>query len=463
MTHDGVPFIQDTRLPVKSFEKTSVPYRRVPEVVLSRIWNDGWHSRELRTVDGRRVGIVYRGVWTHSNGPDFRDAMLELDGRLIRGSVELHINASDWVRHGHAHDPAYDDVILHVVLENDARVHASGPSGAPIPVVVLGPYLKGPIEGFPAWDLPADLGALGKRACLPTLAGERPDDVRTVLRREGWRRLHGKQLRFQQEMIARTPGEVLYRALLDSLGLTGNRRGMAAVADALPVVVVERIAATHGVMGVQAALLGVAGFMPLSPGHASLISPDAVDLARLDQRWTELRSAYRLDVIDSKLWNLNRVRPLNHPARRLASLSSLLGSVGASGLLGHLIATMVDGVKAFDGWLASVEPQIGTSRRRQMIVNAIAPFLAAYAEVTGDDSLSETVAAAWERLPGAVDDAVARQTLRQIVGDRRFRVRGGLEVQGLHRIGREGCAHLRCFECPIAELAVRHEGQVTSR
>ena len=62
---------------------------RVPEAVLSRIWNEGWHSRELRTTAGRRVAVVYRGVWTHSNGPDFRDAILEMLARFSEDLASL--------------------------------------------------------------------------------------------------------------------------------------------------------------------------------------------------------------------------------------------------------------------------------------------------------------------------------------------------------------------------------------
>ena len=71
----------------------------------------------------------------------------------------------------------------------------------------------------------------------------------------------------------------------------------------------------------------------------------------------------------------------------------------------------------------------------------------------------ERADAIWEQLPGEVEDSVARATRRQIVGEARLPVRTALEEQGLHQIGRLGCAQLRCFECPIAELAMRFETQ----
>lgn len=435
-----------------------VAAERVPEAILSRIWHEGWHSREMRTVDGRRVGVVYRGVWTHSNGPDFRGAMLEIDGRLVQGAVELHVRESDWTSHGHHLNPAYDAVILHVVLEHNLPHAVHGPGGTHIPTVHVQPYLHGSIEQFVGSIVPMDMGRLGQRACLPTLANQRPAEIRAVLRREGWKRLTEKQLRFQQEMATRSPGETLYRGMLDGLGLTGNRAGMAAVADCVPLALAERITRERGGAGVGAALLGCGGFLPLAPGHQSLVGDTVADMNGIEACWQDLVQEYGLSALPTSVWNLNRVRPLNHPLRRLASMASLLWGA-EDGLHACLTQTPIDGGAGWDRWLATAQPAIGASRRSQIVINIIAPFVAAYAEEIGDKALAETVGDVWETLSATVDDDIARKTVRQITGENRFRVRSALEIQGLHQIGRHGCAHLRCFECPIAALAVQFEPQ----
>jgi hypothetical protein len=436
----------------------------IREVALARLWQDGRHARELRTVDGRRLDVDYRGVWTHGDGPDFRDALLEIDGQLQRGAVELHVHAADWRQHGHHLDPAYDAVILHVVLrggyEHAAAAH--GPAGRAVATLELASYLPDTLEDALLDDPALELGTLGARVCLPTLAGGRDALVRDVLRRAGWRRLTEKQLRVTQEFERLPPAEVLFRALLDGLGLTANRIGMAQIADRLPLRVLERLLARHGVHGALAGLLGVGGFLPLATQHAALAQLAPADADTLPALFEDMAREYELAPLSTTVWELGRVRPANHPVRRLASGASLLAHCEAGGLLDAVLARAGAPPDVWRRFFTGATPPIGRARADQLAVNVVAPFLAAYADAQGDETLAARAGRLWEALPGTADDAVARDTLRQIAGDRRVKIALAVEAQGLHQIGRHGCAQLRCFECPIAELATRYEPDIFS-
>lgn len=426
------------------------------ELALSKFWADARLPAHLRLTDGRRVQVVYPGVWSNSNGPDFLDALIDLDGRLVRGHVEIHQRASDWVRHGHTENPAYDGVVLHVVRVNDLNEEARRGDGSPLPTLVLDGYVP-QLDGAVVDELPAIFARLGNGPCLPTLGTTYPNMVRQVLRAEGWARLVDKQLRFSQSLTCSTASETLYGGLLDALGYSANRDGMAALAAAVPLTLLETLIENGKPNAAPALLLGVAGFLPLSP---ALAEPCGIgpDLARqLEWDYAALSERYALEPLSPAIWTLNRVRPRNHPAARLASLGWLVQRSAPDGLLSTFLGLPLDAGRSWDKWLAGAEPPIGASRRRQIIVNVFAPFLAAYADVMRDDDLAEEVADLWEDLPGAVDDQVTRAARRQIVGDARFPVKLALEEQGLHRIARERCRELRCFECPIAALAVEHE------
>ena len=106
------------------------------EKLMQYIWQHRlWSLSEMRTVDGKPIRIIDPGILNTDSGPDFFNAKIEIDGHLWAGNVELHTRASDWKRHNHDKDKAYDSVILHVVEKDDAPVYRS--NGELIPQMEL--------------------------------------------------------------------------------------------------------------------------------------------------------------------------------------------------------------------------------------------------------------------------------------------------------------------------------------
>ncbi len=71
---------------------------------------------------GEKVRVIDPGVLNRDAGPDFFNAKVKINGQTWVGNIEIHMKASDWHRHGHREDPAYDNVILHVVALSDMRI-----------------------------------------------------------------------------------------------------------------------------------------------------------------------------------------------------------------------------------------------------------------------------------------------------------------------------------------------------
>ncbi len=84
-----------------------------------------WPVKDMFTVDGHRVHVIDPGCLNHDSGPDFFNAKIRIGDEMWAGDVEIHVRASDWHRHGHDGDKAYDSVILHVVSKDDAPVRRS--------------------------------------------------------------------------------------------------------------------------------------------------------------------------------------------------------------------------------------------------------------------------------------------------------------------------------------------------
>lgn len=133
--------------------KTAKPTKLITtlkEDLLHFIWKfKKLRFTELVTTKNESVTIIDEGAHNHLSGPDFLNSQINIDGQLWAGNVEMHLNSSDWYAHNHEQDPNYDNVILHVVWEDDADVFRTDSSKIPtlelkkyIPRDLLGAYHK---------------------------------------------------------------------------------------------------------------------------------------------------------------------------------------------------------------------------------------------------------------------------------------------------------------------------------
>ena len=116
--------------------------REIPERLLWKLWKRrAARQGEFRTGSGTRIRVLYPGRPGTAAGPDFRDALLDVEGLgIVRGDVEIHRRQRDWEAHGHGDDPNYNGVVIHGALEveePDTILH----SGASAPVVSLSDLL----------------------------------------------------------------------------------------------------------------------------------------------------------------------------------------------------------------------------------------------------------------------------------------------------------------------------------
>lgn len=206
-----------------------------PEKLFQWIWaRREFDAREARTADCRQMRILSPGLWNHLEGPDFREAKIEIEGQLLVGDVELHLRVQDWAAHGHSHDPAYANVILHVVLFPAGATLTVGFGGRPIPVFVVLPRLFHDLEEY------ASNAAMEKLANRPSFRlfeelGSIPlAQVREQFRRHGSIRW-AEKVRFASLRIARLGWvEACHHCLLEIFGYRYNRAPMLRLASCYP-------------------------------------------------------------------------------------------------------------------------------------------------------------------------------------------------------------------------------------
>ena len=206
-----------------------------PELLLQKIWDRRDFSEcDARTLDARTVVISHPGRWNRLGGPDFKNVRLRLDGQEITGDVEVHLREADWTAHRHAHDPAYDNVVLHVVLFPPVDAWTVGSQGKRIPVLVLLPLLHRGLEEYAAEDAVEALANRPLDHAHEALVAFEPAELNRLLRRhavERWKQKVG----FARERIRRLGWEgACHHAALEILGYRFNRAPMLAVATEYP-------------------------------------------------------------------------------------------------------------------------------------------------------------------------------------------------------------------------------------
>ena len=388
----------------------SSPPGNIPEKLLARLWQKrAARQREFRTGGGRRVKVLYPGRAGSSAGPDFRNALLEVEGLgLVQGDVEIHVRQQDWYAHGHAQDPNYNGVVLHAALEVSPQVtHLQ--SGHQAPVISLAGLLasaddpeaelnpeEGPAgEGLWAilesrgWGRPADAARLGE---LLDAAG----DARFQARSAGF----GALLAF---LPGQPAGQTLYEGLMEALGYRANRQPFLKLAHRAPYALLAREALAYPLAEragvIEDRLLKLAGL----PGEKDILQGRTIPRAP---------AGYGSPLAAGE-WHCFRVRPANHPRHRIAGAARLIARFLESGSEPGLEPGLVAGLgglvnagnpaRLTSALTVAADPGqrtacVGGARARDMAVNVVLPFFHALAcrapAAAGEGDASALAAAA---------------------------------------------------------------------
>ena len=241
---------------------------------------------------------------TVAAGPDFLDASVDVEGRgLLRGDVEIHVRARDWMSHGHHRDPAYNGVVLHVVWDADS-LWTEREDGQHLPTVPLRGCLQTSVEADSGNGVTGN--ATLRRRCDEIASVLGAEQVARLLDEAGDERFAAKAVRFQGEMAVWPPSEVLYQGMMLALGYSKNRAPFLALARLLPWSTVEALAASTPHEGATSC------HSCLAPGNGGPASrtrgPTLKDIWRRCLLTREMRPSD---------WRLAGVRPANHPSRRI--------------------------------------------------------------------------------------------------------------------------------------------------
>lgn len=424
------------------------------EMQMQALWDKLPNGTKLTLSDNSRMRVVSRGEWNHEAGPDFRNAVLEIHGKLLRGDVELHRKSSDYIRHGHAADSAYSCVILHVVAEDDLTISPDHPA-ARMPVFRMKP------ETFAK-------NVSGSCECriFPYMDEER---LRAFFTDAGMERLREKAAETLGNMISGGAEYAFRERLFRFAGSKQNREAFLELQRRF-----EQYPPEIRYNSFKAILWGESGLLP-DPAMESL-PPENVAEAKL--LWNEFWPLRR-EALPEIPWRRDSVRPANSPERRIALLCGFLKDYTLNPLPGfasalkkqspgQFIRTEKKALRLSDPfwdsrWSFRSRPMekkvsiLGAERTAALLTDVIAPSLLAWAELHSDTDLGKKAAGLYQFLPAGADNRIVKNALRRwFPPDARNPAlfRNAATGQGCLHIYKKYCAKKAgdCSSCLLADL-----------
>ena len=402
-----------------------------------------WRSEDMVTNTGKKVRVVDPGLLNTDAGPDFFNAKIEIDGHMWVGNVEMHYRATDWKRHHHDSDKAYDSVILHVVAKDDAPVRRT--NGELIPQLVL--------EVSPQFnaDYASLVGATIEVPCATKIKQVPHLTIVEWVEGLAFERLHGKVERIHQLLDSFNGSweDVCYVTLARNFGFGINNDAFERLARRTPL----RLLGKHSdsVLQIEALLFGQAGMLDAQkPGMDSYYNQLCTEYAFLSNK-------FQLTPMEKESWKLFRIRPQNFPYRRIAMLAQFIE--GGFRMMNRILEA--EGEKEmralFEVELSGYwtkhytfgkpnERATATLSRSSIdiiLINTVVPLLYAYGELTGNYEMTDKAIKLLEDLRAESNSIVSHFVAYGIDCP------DALTSQALVQLKREYCDARKCIYCKI--------------
>lgn len=413
-----------------------------------------WRTRrleisDLHTTEGERLEILHFGIYNPHSGPDFTNVRLRIGDTIWAGNVEMHLQSSDWQVHGHQNDRAYDNVILHVVLEEDQPVHRANGERIPclevkslVPPRLSATYLKllHNEHWIPCQHHFFQVSEMTKTLWLERLLVERLEQKTEAI----------------AQLLAHNGNnweETFYQALARNFGMRVNAEPFELLAKSTPFLTLMKH--KNSLPQLEALLFGQAGLL------ARDFADDYPNL--LKREYAHLQRKYNLTPILGESWKFMRLRPANFPTIRMAQFATLLFQTN------HLFSKMLAAadinelenmfeLKLSNYWLthyvfdkASKKSQkkLGKSTIHLLVINTIAPFLFLYGKLRGEDRYQDKAFQLLEQIPPENNHIIEHW---QELG---MTPNSAYQTQALLQLKNQYCDQKRCLDCAIGNAILQ--------
>jgi hypothetical protein len=422
------------------------------EEFLHYLWKYGLYDHDsLADEDGNRITVIHPGEYNHDSGPDFFNSRISIAGTEWAGNVEIHTRSSHFDNHGHNTDPSFNNVILHVVAENDRKVYNA--KGEEILTVKLefdsslyDKYLnlvnnplviacQDDIKYLDDFYVRHWLGAL-----LIERIEEKSESILKIFKETGndW-------------------DETFYRLLSRYFGFRVNTEPFEMLASAVPFRIIRKH--SDNLFQIEALLFGTAGLLDEGMFKEAVADKYYRDLLK---EYRILSSKYSIKPMHGWIWKFSRLRPVNFPTIRISQLAAMLSLTG--GLFSRIVnATDMKVLKgtfevsASEYWhdhyvfgrkSRGFPKTTGSQAADILLVNAVLPVLFVYGKWKDRSDTCERAISFFDDIP-AEENSIMSEWRNAGV-----KAKSAFYSQALIQLRNNYCRKRKCLECRIGSNLV---------
>lgn len=412
------------------------------ESILHYIWQQKlFVSSDMMTTDGEQIEVIDVGKLNIDAGPDFFNAKIKIGNTLWAGNVEIHLQSSDWFKHNHQDNKAYDSVILHIVKKSDAEVYRT--DGEKIPQVELN-FSK---------QIETDyIQLISEQKWIPCA-----DKIKFVpeIFIQSWKNtLLVERLEQKMEAIVNLLNannqhweEAFYITLARNFGFGTNSQAFEQLAKATPLSALGKH--KNNLFQLEAILFGQSGLLDNS------FKDEYVE--KLKKEYEFLAAKFDLKPLKASQWKLLRLRPDNFPHVRIAQFAALIHS--SSKLFSKVLEkpeldylNKVFDLKPSEYWqthytFASESTKksksLGQQSKNILYINTVIPFLFCYESQKGNQEMKDKALELLEAIPEERNSII---TGWKSLG---LTVKTAYDSQALLQLKKNYCDDKKCLRCRI--------------
>ena len=396
------------------------------------------------------IEVVSIGEHNQDSGPDFFNSKIKINDILLAGNVEIHIKTSDWLKHNHQQDKAYDNLVLHVVYEHDKELPQNEKFN--VSVLELKNYISSSLlEQYNQLQLSKQTIPCGKS--ISTV----PDIIwKTWLDRLAVSRIEQKTAYIEHllEYCKSNHEDALYILLCRNFGFKINNDAFELLGKLLSYSTLKKYA--DNPIQIESLLFGTAGLL-------DELFEDKYP-KQLQNEFEFLKHKHQLIALKKEQWKFSKTRPVNFPTIRIAQLASLINKQQS---LYHLIEQKPD-LKTLQLFF-DVEPnsywkthykfdveseesskQFGETAFQNIVINTMVPYLFFMSRHNTNSDFIEYALDLLSQLPAEVNTKTKEFTKLGVKSD------NALESQAQIYLLDNFCTKKLCLQCNVAEFLLKN-------